>query len=143
MRKPAQCAAERDRRHETYLQAVQWELFGAHFQGFLHILRRTMFQLFDFLREEDDDLDEEEPSSSTARRPVHVIYRINILQDILKARVRSEAVERITIVEQGVDQIDVVSQCMGQARIDDLQDHAHDVLDDRQILNGLVRVVGR
>ena len=43
--------------------------------------------------------------------------------------------EDVLVVEQGVDQVGVVVESMTQTRVDDLQHHADDLLQNRQVLH--------
>ena len=66
-------------------------------------------------------------------------YRIDVLQNILKVRMRSVVIEQISIVEQRVDQIDILRECVNQAGIDNLENHSHHIFDNGQVLDRFVR----
>ena len=43
--------------------------------------------------------------------------------------------EDVLVVEQGVDQVGVVVESVTQTRVDDLQHHTDDLLQNRQVLH--------
>ena len=45
--------------------------------------------------------------------------------------------EQILLVEDGVDEVGVALDLVDQARVDDLQDHAKDLLQDSNVGDGL------
>ena len=61
-------------------------------------------------------------------------YRVQVLHDVLEGGVHAELLKELPLVEQGVHQVGVEVQRVGQARVDDLQHHADHLLNHAQVL---------
>ena len=62
-------------------------------------------------------------------------HRVDVLHDVLERGVRSKLLKKLPLIQQGVDQVGVVVQGVGQAGVDYLQHHADDLLNHTQILS--------
>ena len=65
-------------------------------------------------------------------RETHSVY---ILDDVLEGGMGPEGGEEAALVQQGVDQVGVVVQRVGQTGVDNLQHHAQNLLQHAQVLH--------
>ncbi len=66
---------------------------------------------------------------------------LDVLDHVLKCRMVLELQIDCLVIEQRVDQVRVVAQAVYQARVDYLEDHSHELLDDCQILEEVLPAV--
>ena len=66
------------------------------------------------------------------QRETHSVY---VLYDVLEGRVGPEGGKETALVQQGVDQVGVVVQRVGQTGVDNLQHHAQHLLQHAQVLH--------